>query len=188
MVRAPKPGITGQSEEVELLSGAREPWNHRGEAVWQELQPWREADARFLASKGRSGEETPHLPFPLVSGLSLVPTLATPSQALVNKRGREVQCPQVSFLRPEQGGGWTRVGQEPVEISQKSGAKSTKSLPSSSFHSGGSQTVDTPPTPPTPENEKRAYDPITLSAVEKNRAGAELEVGGAVLNRGTGGL
>lgn len=110
------------------------------------------------------------------------------SQALVNKRGQEVQCPQVSFLRPEQGGGWTRVGQEPVEISQKSGAKSTKSLPSSSFHSGGSQTVDTPPTPPTPENEKRAYDPITLSAVEKNRAGAELEVGGAVLNRGTGGL
>ena len=188
MVRAPKPGITGQSEEVELLSGAREPWNHKAEALWQELRLWREAAARFLESKGRSGEEAPHLPLPLPSGLSLVPTLATPSQELVNKRGLEVQCPQVSFLRPEQSGVWTRVGQELMEISQKSRSKINKIpafLQLSFWREPESRY--TPTTPPLPKM-KKGHDPVTLSAVEKNRAGAELEVEGAVLNRVAGGL
>ena len=43
-------GARAPLSRVELLSGAREPWNHKAEALWQELRLWREAAATLSAT------------------------------------------------------------------------------------------------------------------------------------------
>ena len=149
--RNSRPAGSGRAAECSL--GA---WNHGGEAVWWEPQcggtnlpdPWcqREGMPCLLISLW-----CPHWP--------------QHSQELDIKRIWEVQCPEISLLRPELGREGTREGQEFLETSQHSGSKVNKisAFLSLSF----CMKTDTGYTKNPHMKPKNGYDPVTLSSVRK---------------------
>lgn len=104
----------GSVRAAECSLGA---WNHRGEAVWWE--PW--CGGTNLPDPWCQREGMPCLLICL-----WCPHWPQHSQELDVKRIWEVQCPEISLLRPEPSREGTREGQEFLETSQHSGSKVNK--------------------------------------------------------------
>ena len=126
---------TGQPEVVELLSVAWEP-GITGERLSGESHDVEGRTCQIPVVKGKES--------PAFWSLS-VPTLATAQPGAGHQENLEGTMPRdqspEARARQRRDQRWGRGSWRPASIV---GARSTKSLPSSSFHSAGRQTLDTP--------------------------------------------